>query len=165
MQLMIKLPLMLPTLSKNARLVLSVPLLLPMKRESRNSVSSRCGNLQTEPLEISLMVQSSESQSLSPTFPDLFQDGLSQSLLVDTPTVINIDAKIMLLTLQVRPSLYSPQITEIHQLSTNSSISKAAVLIWECITLKLPSSLSLDPACNMLSVEDTHLNSHQRTPS
>ena len=164
MQLAIKLPLMLPRLSKNARSELSAPLLPLMKRESRNSVSSRCGNLQTEPLETSLMVQSSESQSLSPTFPDLFQDGLSPSLLVDTPTVINIDAKIMLSLLQVNVSSCSPQITEMHQLCKISIISQARVLILVCSILKLPLSLLLDPACNTLSAEDTHLNSHQRTP-
>ena len=164
MQLTIKLPLMLPTLSVNARSELSVPLLPPMKTESRSSVSSRCGNLQTEPLEISLMVQSSESQSLSPTFPDLFQDGLSQSLLVDTPTVINIDAKIMLLQHQVLSSLCSPQIMEMPSLSMKSTISLEQVLILVCSILKLPLSLSLDPACNTLLAEDTHLNSHQRTP-
>jgi len=164
MQLTIKLPLMLPTLSQSARSELSVPLLPPMKTESRSSVSSRCGNLQTEPLEISLMVQSSESQSLSPTFPDLFQDGLSQSLLVDTPTVINIDAKIMLLQHQVLSSLCSPQIMEMPSLSMKSTISLEQVLILVCSILKLPLSLSLDPACNTLLAEDTHLNSHQRTP-
>jgi len=158
----IKLPLMLLMPSQSAKLESNVLLSLLMKIELKNSNSNKCGNPQTEPLETSWTVLYSESQSLSQTFQDLFQDGPSQSLLEDTHMVINTNAKTMLLISQERLNLYSLQKTEVMPLDKRSINSQEKELTWVCSTLRPLLNHSLDHACNTLLEEDIHSSFLQR---
>jgi len=159
---MIKLQLTLHMLFKNARLVSSVQLLPQIRAELKNSIWSKCGDHQTELLEIFWMVLFLESQLLFLTFQDLSQDGPSQLLLVDTLMLINIDAKMLSLMDQERLSLYTLQITEMHQLIKKFINSKEEGVILVCSIPKHLLKDSLEHACNMLLEEDILWNFHQR---
>lgn len=88
---MIRLRLMLLQQLRSIRLELSAQLLHLMRPELRNSNLKRCGSLQMVQSETIWVVLFSEHQSLSLIFQNMFQDGRSQSLLEDMPSVTNIE--------------------------------------------------------------------------
>ena len=154
-----------PTLLSSTKLPSSAPP-SPLTRVAlRNSTSSRCGEVPTEPSETSLTALSSESQSSFQTFLDSSQDGPSQSLSEDMLMVTNTSAKTTSLRSLERLSWFSPLMTEAIKPNKRSIISLEREPISACSTPKHRLSHSLGLACNTLSVEATHLSSLQRTPS
>ena len=123
---------------RNARLLLSAPLLPPMRRELRNSNLRKCGSHQTELLETSLMVPYSESLLLSVTSQELSQDGPSQSLSEDTPMEISTEHKMPSKLFPVRLSSFSPQEMEAHPPLSSSTISRDQAPTSVCTTPQSP---------------------------
>merc|ERR1712127_881146 len=86
-----------------------------MRLELRSLVLRKCGNHQTVLLETILEELFSESQFFARMFQDLFQDGPSQSSLVDMLSVINIEPPITLLRKLVSLRLFSHQRMDLNQ--------------------------------------------------
>lgn len=138
-----------PKPCSSTKSALSAPQSLPTETESRSSVLSRCGSPPTELSETSLTEQSSASQLLSATSPDLFPDGLSQLLSVDTPLETSTVLRTTSSPRLVKQSLFSPLMMAQSQLanlftSLRAPSQKAAFLV--CLTLTSLSDLLQDPA-------------------
>lgn len=155
------------TLCWEQKSVLNALQLLLMQAVSRNSILKRCGNRLMELSATFSMALSSVKLLLSIISQDLFLGGLLPLLLVDTPSVINTDVKMVLFPKLVKSNsflllLMALKVTK--PLFTNSKALKR-VSISVCSTLTTRLDRLLAAASAIPSPATCLSNSQQRTLS
>ena len=145
------------------KLELNAPLSLPMKRELKNSIWSRCGNHLMEQSETIWEEQFSENLFSLKIFQDMFQVGLIQLSLADMLLEINTEPLISLPQKLESLRWYSPLQTDPIKLLWKYLISQELELWWVC-TIQMSRLLnSLIHVSSMLSKETTRFIWAQKT--